>query len=387
MAKTSQKPLKIFVIAGETSGDQLGAGVLAALKAQYRGAVAFEGVGGSLMEEQGLQSLFPMDDLSVMGIFEILPRLTKLLRRIDQTVQAIIKSQPDIVITIDSPDFCFRVVAALQKKMTPLPRLFHYVAPTVWAWRAERAKKVAALYDGIICLYPFEPDYFIRENMRACFVGHPVISLKKQIDENRSSSEIEGKKLTVGFLPGSRQGEIKKVGPVLLDSLKTLYQKHPHIHVKCLTLPHRAAQIEALMSGYDGSFDIVCGKDDKARAFAAMDIAVATSGTIGLELSVADIPHVIGYKMNGLTWALISKRLTTKYAHLTNILLNKPAVPEFIQHDCEADKITNALMHLVESENARHAQKQSFQDARALLTGQGDKTPSVQAADFILADF
>ncbi len=376
-----------YVIAGEASGDQLGGRLLRAVSQIAGNRVEFYGVGGVSMKGQGVNSLFPMTDLSVMGVAEVLPRLPLILRRIKETVADVLAKNPAVVVTIDSPDFSFRVAKGL-KSAGFKGKLIHYVAPTVWAWRPERAKKVASLYDGVMCLFPFEPGYFIREGMKAAFVGHSV--LEEGWDHTDPSGirlhyDIPANKKVLGLLFGSRVGELKRMGPVLRDAAKLIVQDNPDTHVVTVTMPHVEAQARELLKDIPCGTSVILDPQHKFHAFSVMDAAIATSGTVGLELSVAGVPHVIGYRMNALTHALIRPRIKTKYAHLTNIMLNYPLVPELIQGDCTAEALANAAGLYLQDYNAIKYQKDGFRSMMHMIQGEYAGMPSHQAAMFTLS--
>lgn len=376
--------LSIFISAGEASGDVLGARLMAALKEQQGGDIKFSGVGGPLMQAQGLDSLFPMEDLSVMGIAEVLPRLNLILKRIKQASDFIVKNNPDIVVTIDAPDFSFRVVKRARDIFAcrKAPRMIHYVAPTVWAWRPKRAQKVARLYDGIMCLLPFEPPYFEREGMRAGFVGHPVLESGCGRGDGpafRAAHQIPEGARTLGVLFGSRGGELKRMGPVFVEVMQHLRAADPNLHFIAPTLPHLEGRVHALVDGLPCIVDSDVTK--KWDAFAAMDDALATSGTVGLELAVANVPHMIAYKANPLTAALVRRLVKVRYAHLANLLLDQAIVPEFIQQDCQIEALTQALQDLP---GQAEEQRVRFAQVRDLLGGAKNAKPGVQAAQFVL---
>lgn len=376
----------IYIIAGEASGDRLGGRLMQSLTQMVGAKIAFRGVGGAAMKGHGLHTIFPMEDLSVMGLAEVLPRLPLILRRIQQTVSDVLDTKPDIVITIDAPDFSFRVAKALRQKGYK-GKLVHYVAPTVWAWREERAKKVAALYDGILCLLPFEPGYFTREGMQAAFVGHSV--LEEGWDHTDPSGvrlhyDVPANKKVLGLFFGSRVGELNRVGPVLRDAAVRLAQRHSDMHIISVTLPHVEKLACNLLQDMPCKAAVISDPNHKFHAFAAMDVAIATSGTVGLELAVAGVPHIIGYKFNSLTYALAKPRVKTKYAHLANILLDYPLVPEFIQKNCTAEKLAQAAELYLQDFNAVKYQKEGFRTACHLIEGENAGLPSQQAAAFIL---
>lgn len=378
--------LKIFIAAGEASGDVLGARLMRALKQEAGGVITFKGVGGPLMEAEGLQSLFPMRDLSVMGIAEVLPRLNKILKRIRQTADNIIQEVPDLTITIDSPDFSFRVAERVRKRSDVSP-LVHYVAPTVWAWRPERAAKMAKLYDGLLCLYPFEPDYFTAEGLRAVFAGHPAMenSCDRADGGNlREGLGIPANAKVLGIMFGSRMSELNRVGPVLREAAEHIAARHTGLHILSPTFPHLERQVVNLLQGLPCKWHVLTDQGRKWDSFAAMDFALATSGTVGLELAIAGVPHVIAYKMNRLTWQIVRRKVTVKYAHLANLLLDKPVVPEFIQTGLQGDEIGQEALALLENKTRRQAQLGAFEQVRQKLAGDGAAPPSVQAARFAL---
>lgn len=376
-----------YLVAGEASGDQLGGRLMQALTMMTANRAVFHGVGGAAMAGHGLNSLFPMTDLSVMGIAEVLPRLPLILRRIKQTVADVLERKPDIVVTIDSPDFCFRV-ARMLRDAGYKGKMVHYVAPTVWAWRPERAKKVASLYDGILCLLPFEPGYFIREGMKAEFVGHSV--LEEGWDHTDPSGlrlhyEIPANKKVLGLFFGSRVGELNRVGPIVREAALIIARDNPDLHIVSVTLPHVEKLARNLLQSIPCSHTVIIDPQHKFHAFSVMDSAIATSGTVGLELAVSGVPHTIGYKINPLTHALVRSKIKTKYAHLVNILLNYPLVPEFMQKDCTAENLAHAAGLYLQDYNSVKYQKDGFRSALHMIQGEHAGTPSQQAAAFTLS--
>ena len=320
--------LKICLVAGEASGDALGAPLMAALTKEAGRPVQYSGVGGPMMAAQGLDSLFLMETLSVMGVAEVLPKLPMLVRCLKQVVRHIEMQKPDIVITIDAPDFAFRVVRKLRREAKnnrrPLPLLIHYIAPSVWAWRPGRAAKVAKLYDGLLCALPFEPPYFTRHEMAAVYVGHSVLERDLQVGDGvgfRAAHGILHGKKTLGLLFGSRRGEVKRVGPILRDATILLARTQPNLHLVVPIVPHLKNDIETLLSDVPLPSTVIV--DEKADSFAAMDAALAVSGTVALELAVAGVPHAIAYRMNVMTAWLLRRLLRVRFAHLANIILEQ----------------------------------------------------------------
>lgn len=383
MSRDVREP-SVFLIAGEPSGDALGTSLMGALKAKTHAHVHFAGVGGPGMTGQGLNSLFPMEDLAVMGVFEVLPRLPLLLRRIKETADAVERIKPDVLVTIDAPDFCFRVIKRLKVRGVKVPAV-HYVAPTVWAWRPGRAKKVAKFLDHLMCLLPFEPPYFEREGLHATFVGHPVVAggLDKGDGEMfRARHEIEAGAPVLCVLPGSRTSEVERLLPVFAQTVEKLAAQFPGLRLVVPTLAHLRTRIETATRTWAAPAVVVEGRQ-KADAFAASDAALAASGTVALELAMAGVPHVIGYRVNPLT-AFVARRLVkTPYANLINIILRREAVPEFIQGDCTPENLARGLAPLLDDARARAAQLGAAGDALIQL-GLGGPPPGERAADVVL---
>lgn len=375
----------ICIIAGEASGDAIGARLMAAFKAQCNDAV-FTGIGGPQMDAHGLPSLFPYEELSVMGIAEILPKLPHLLARINQTVDHIVATRPSVVVTIDSPDFCFRVVKAVCKRMgADAPKMIHYVAPTVWAWREGRAEKIARYMDGLICLFDFEPPYFERYGLKTIAAGHPMVESAADMADGahyREEGGIGTREPVVGVLFGSRRGEIKRTGEIIRDAAFRLTDKiEGTVHLVAPTLPHVRDQVYNLLKDYNGPIHITDSAAEKYDAFKSMDVAIAVSGTVGLELAYLQVPHVIGYRASPLTAQIIKRLIKVKYAHLANIMADREIVPEFLQEKCVPDDIAQAAFDLY---RAPAEQKAAMADIGARL-GLGQKeTPSQKAAAFVI---
>lgn len=372
-------PFKIFIIAGEASGDQLGAGLIASLKTQFPDA-ELRGIGGAAMLSAGLpESLFPMEELSVMGIAEILPRIPKFMGLISTTVQAIRVFNPDVIITIDAPDFSFRV----QKKIKSLKlnaKQFHYVAPTVWAWRAGRAAKVKEFLDGMICLFPFEPIYFEREGLKSITVGHPMVSsglMQGDAQKFRDAHHISQDRKILGLYCGSRTSEVRGLAPLLIEVAKKIKQQNPDVLCVVPTLPKWHAELESLfkLSGLDAI--ITSNPDEKWDAFRAPDVSIAVSGTVALENALAGVPHVIVYKMNQVTWEIIRRVMKTKFAHLGNVLLGHLVYPEFLQDKATVENIAPAIEKLFSSNIERKMQSEASKKIHHLL----EPNPNEKAAD------
>ncbi len=378
---------RFFLVAGEPSGDALGGRLMTALDHLSDEKIHYTGIGGKAMTAQGQDSLFPIDELSIIGLFEVLPSLPRLIRRLDLTTSAISNDLPDAVITIDAPGFNFRFARRLKKnpRTKDIP-IIHLVAPSVWAWRSGRAREVAGFLDHLLALLPFEPPYFESQGLATTFIGHPV--LESQAGEGdgaafRARHAIAPDIPILTMLPGSRGGEIKRLLPVFKATLDLLRNDMPSLHVVLPCVPAQAEIIETETG--DWSLPITClsGEGEKFDAFAAGTVALAASGTVTTELAMAGLPMVVTYKMNPLTALLARGLVKVPYVTLVNLVLDKPVVPELLLGDCRADKLAGALVDLFSNAKARAAQIGAFGEALDLL-GRGGETPSRKAARVIL---
>lgn len=376
------------MIAGEASGDVLGASLMRGLKEQGLGPEDMSGIGGKDMAAEGLESLIPMDELCVMGVWEVAGHLPRLLRLINGIVEEIERRKPDVVVTIDLPDFNFEVAKRLKKRGRYRGKIVHYVAPSVWAWRPGRAKQVAQYLDGMMCLFPFEPDYFKPHGLRAEYVGHPLVEIDKsglEPQRFRASRQIEQERLCVGAFFGSRERELKAHAGVILDTLDVLREQHPELEVIVPTLPQVEYEVLRLVDRLGGSVHVVTEQDQKWNAFAACDVAVAVSGTVGLELAYIGVPHVIGYKAHPLTAFVVKRMAQVRNVHLANILLKEDVVPEFLQGQCNPNNLVRAMMRLIRYPEEREKQLSSFKKLENMLKLDSGQTPSKRAASFVLA--
>ena len=382
-APSESTPL-VYIIAGEPSADALGASLMSALKAETSGKIQFAGVGGPAMARQGQNSLFPMEDLAVMGLAEIVPRIPQLRRRILQTVADVIATEPDVVVTIDSPDFNFRVGTRLKGKGLPI---VHFVAPSVWAWRPGRAQKIARFLDHLLVLLPFEPPYFERVGLSTTYVGHPVLESgadKGDGAEFRKKYGIGSDEVVVLTLPGSRRGEVTRHLPVFEETLSSLSSTCENFRHITVTAPSCRSLVATAAAGSPIETMIIDNPEDKIDAFAAADVALAASGTVALELALAGTPAIIAYRINPLTAWLVKKVVSVRYANLINIILDRMAIPEFLSPDCRAELIGPALANLIQNATARDAQKAAYVDALGAL-GLGGEPASQRAAKAILS--
>lgn len=378
----------IFIIAGEASGDTLGAGLMRELKEQFSGTLNFTGVGGNKMKKEGLETLLPMDEIAIMGIWEVLWQLPRLLKIINGLVSEIEERQPDAVITIDAQDLSLQIAQRLKKRGIFKGKLVHYVAPTVWAWRPGRAKQIAAAYDLLLCLFPFEPKYFTPHNLNAVFVGHPLVEYGiENVDSTNFKNEykIGEDEPVLGLFLGSRESEIKNMGKTMAEAASIVQEKMPGIHIIVPTLP--ALEFDAIKVLRENHCDatVVSNETLKWEAFAACDIGLAVSGTVGLELAYMGIPHVIGYKTHPVTFLIIRLLVKTKFAHLANILLDKAVVPEFLQNSCQATTIAAEILRLFNNEDKSMIQIKELETLSSLLQNEEQLSPSAKAATSVMA--
>ncbi|MBF0354268.1 MAG: lipid-A-disaccharide synthase [Alphaproteobacteria bacterium] len=377
--------MRLFVVAGEPSGDFLAARLMTALRQQLGGGVEFSGVGGENMAAQGLESLFPIADLAVMGLVEVLPRLPLILKRLDQTMAAIERFQPHGVITIDSWGFTGRVARALKQKGSTIPRI-HYVAPMVWAWKEGRAKAVAERVDRLLTLFSHELPYFQRYGLDTVCVGHPVIESGADLgnaDAFRQRHGFADNVPLLAVLPGSRSGEIKRLLPVFEQAVRRIRNVYPDLVVLVPTVDTVADAVSAAVARWDVPSLVLRGPEEKYDAFAASRAALAASGTVALELALAGLPHVVAYKLNPITIMAARRLFKVPYINLSNLLLEKRAVPELIQEDCTPERLSAEVLALMEEGRARSHMKMDLEEAMLRL-GLGGESPSARAAKAVL---
>ncbi len=381
--------MKLFVLAGEPSGDKLGAALIAGLNS-LRADIEFRGVAGPMMQSEGMNSLFPMDELSVMGIAEVLPRYAELRKRLSETAREAADWGPDALITIDSPDFSLRL-ARLLKSRTNV-RTVHYVAPSVWAWRSGRARKMAAYIDQVLALLPFEPPYMEAEGMRCDFVGHPVVSEPVASDADaaafRQSLGIGSSPLIL-VLPGSRRAEVNRLAPIFGEALQPVVAHAPDARVVVPAAAPVASEVIDAVRRWPGAPFVIDGREadaeesQKRAAFRAADVALAASGTVSLELAANATPMVVAYDMNWLSWQVMSRMAKIDTVTLVNLVTGRMAVPEFLGPACKPQAIADALVSLLSNDSARADQVAAMAETMQKL-GQGDDPPGLRAARAVL---
>jgi lipid-A-disaccharide synthase len=376
----------IFIVAGEPSGDALGGSLIAALRQCTGTNLRVAGVGGERMREQGLDSLIPIEDLAVIGVAEVLPRARLILRRVRETVAAVRALKPDAVVTIDSSGFSWRIAQRLRRQGESLP-LIHYVAPMVWAWRTGRARRMARWYDHLMALLPFEPPYFQRAGLSCSYVGHPIVESGADRGEGerfRAMSGLGPADVLICVLPGSRGGEVRRLLPIFGAALERLAQMIGPFRVVVPTVATVAAQVAAATRRWPGAPILVRQPQDKYDAFAASRAALAASGSVALELAMARLPMVVCYRLNPITEALLDRVVKVRQVNLVNLLLERPVVRELLGGECTPEQLAAEVARLAQDEQVRARHIAGYDEAMRRL-GAGDRSPSLRAADQVLA--
>lgn len=366
--------MKAFLIAGEASGDRLGGALMEGLKTLHPDVV-FDGIGGSRMADEGLISRFPMSELSVMGLIEVLPRYFALKRRIRECAEAVIETRPDVLITIDSPDFGLRVARLVKRAAPDLPTV-HYVAPSVWAWRPGRAAKMAEVIDHVLALLPFEPPYMTQAGMSCDFVGHPVVSDPPALPDEVDQIRADGRPLCV--LPGSRRSEVTRLAPVFGAAMAELDWDGPVI---LPVAPGMEETIPSLIAQWQVKPRLILPGTYRTQSiFSAASLALAASGTVSLELARARTPMVIAYDMAWISRVLMSRMMRIDTVTLVNLVSETRAVPEYLGALCRPDLIAGALRSVARTPDGQH----EAMDRTMERLGAGGEAPGLRAARSVL---
>ena len=372
----------VYLVAGEAAGDVLGARLLAALRARDP-ALDFAGIGGDRLAEQGMPSLFPMRELALMGLIEVLPNILRLSRRLDETVADITARRPGVVVTIDSPGFTLRLAQRIRPLGIPV---VHYVAPQIWAWRPGRVAKIKAAVDHILCLLPFEPVIFEAAGIPASFVGHPVLESGVDAGDGarfRAAHGLAPDAPLLVVMPGSRRMEVKRLLPVFGAALRQLAPRVPNLAV---ALPVSAVVAEAVRTGtqdWPGRIIPVTDLAEKHDAFAAAQAGLIKSGTSSLEMAVAGVPHLVAYKVNPVTAAIIRRLVRVPFASLVNLLADRAVVPEYLQQDATPAALAEGLAGLLLDPAQAAAQRAGFAEMLTKLRP-AEGLPSAAAAAVVL---
>jgi lipid-A-disaccharide synthase len=375
---------KIFLIATEESGDRLGAHLMKVLRQRLGDAVSFEGVGGLAMAKEGLKSLFPIEELSIIGFSAVIKQLPKVLRLIRQTVAAAVQAQPDMLVIIDSPDFTHRVARRVRSRDPTIP-IVDYVSPSVWAWRPGRARAMRAYVDHVLALLPFEPEEYRRLHGPPCsYVGHPLTEQLGLLRPNPEEQERRnGTPPVLLVLPGSRRGEIRHHIAVFGEALDRLKAQGREFELILPTMPHLLELVREGVNSWKVAPRIVVGEQDKRAAFRIATAALAKSGTVTLELALSGVPMVTAYRGGALEAFIVRRALTVTSVILANLVIGENVVPEFLQENCTAEKLASALGEVLTDAPMRRRQVEAFARIDSIMST-GNQPPSVRAADIVL---
>lgn len=377
--------MKVFIVAGEASGDLLGAALMRGLSQLLEEPPEFIGVGGEEMLLEGLSSLFPMHEISIMGISEILSNYMSLRKRIRQTARAVLDEKPDVLITVDLPEFNLRVAERVRKQ-SHIP-IVHYVAPTVWAWRPKRAAHMAKFVDHVLALFPFEPRYMREAGMSCDFVGHPIAQYPVASEADaaifREDFDLSDDPIIL-CLPGSRRSEVKRLTPIFTQALSAIRERHPNIQFVMPLAPAVAAEVNLILSIFDLEVKVIDPRDIspalaqsyKRAAFNAADIALAASGTVSLELAANSVPMVIGYDMGWLSRQIIGRMVKTDTVTLVNLVSETRHIQEYIGPKCTASNLAEAILDVMRAPNE---QIKAMETTLARL-GRDEEAPGLRAA-------
>jgi len=377
----------VFLVAGEESGDRLGAALMRALRERTGGQVRFAGVGGREMAAEGVASLYPIADLPIIGFSAIPRRLPKILRLMRLTVKAVVAKRPHVLVVIDSPGFTQRI-ARRVRAADPTIAIVQYVSPSVWAWRPGRARAMRAYIDHVLALLPFEPAVHQRLRGPPCtYVGHPLVEQARNL---RPNYEEARRRLAAPpvllVLPGSRAGEIERLLGVFSDAVALVRDRLGSLEVVVATVPHLVDPIRTAMARWPLRARIVVESADKQAAFRTATVALAKSGTVTLELALAGVPMIAAYKVTALEYLAVGRGILKRLPSiiLTNLLLGENVVPELLQHNCTAEKLAAALLPLFGDTPERRRQVEAFSRLDAIMEV-GSSVPAMRAADVVLA--
>ena len=381
---TSNIARKIFLIATEESGDRLGANLMKVLRQRLGGAVRFEGVGGQSMAREGLASLFPIEELSIIGLAAVARQLPKILRLIRQTSRAVTQASPDILVIIDSPDFTHRVARRVRARDAAIP-IVDYVSPSVWAWRPGRARAMCRYVDHVLALLPFEPEEYRRLHGPPCsYVGHPLTeqtgALRPGPDEQTRRNEAPPVLLV---LPGSRRSEIRHHMAVFGETLGRLRDEGVAFELILPTMPHLLEAVSEGLKSWKVTPRVVIGEQEKRAAFRIARAALAKSGTVTLELALAGVPMVTAYRTGAVEAWILIRAINVKSVILANLVVGENVVPEFLQDDCTPEKLVPALRDVLEDSPSRRRQVEAFAGIDNIMST-GNQPPGVRAADIVL---
>lgn len=376
---------KIFLIATEESGDRLGSALMKVLRQRLGDGVQFVGVGGRTMAREGLESLFPIEELSIVGFAAVVQQLPKILRLIRKTADAVAEASPDVLVIIDSPDFTHRVARRVRSRSPGIP-IVDYVSPQLWAWRPGRARTMLGYVDHVLGLLPFEPEEYRKLGGPPCsYVGHPLIEQLSSLRPNAEEQERrDGAPPVLLVLPGSRRSEIRHHLDVFGAALGRLQGEGRTFELMLPTMPHLEATIREGVANWPVKPEIVIGENEKRAAFRLAHAALAKSGTVTLELALSGIPMVTAYRVGAIEAFILRRAIRVSSVILANLVIGKDVIPEYLQEDCTPEKLAPALRDVLTGSPLRRQQVEAFARLDEIMST-GNKSPSALAADIVLA--
>ena len=345
--------MKLVIITGEESGDILGASLMSALKKIYMNPIDLYGIGGKELEKHNIKKFYNISEINVMGLIEVIPKVFKIKKIISTTVERILKINPDLVITVDSPDFNLRIASKLKYK-NPEIKIIQYVAPSVWNWRPKRIEIVKKSIDHLLTILPFEKRIFDKKSIPTTFVGHPITQIDLSKFNEVKPEEID-KSITKPIfliLPGSRLSEVKKLLPIFIDSINNLAFSNMFDFILPTTESMKSV-VKSIISSKTLNFNLIIFKDEekKYKSFSLANYALIASGTVGLELSYFNVIYISAYKFNLITYSLLKFLVKSKFGNLINIIQGKMVIPELIQKNCNSKKINSELEKLIKNDD------------------------------------
>ena len=373
---------KIFILTGEPSGDKLASEVISKLK-NNNPNIEYLSVGGSNLKNLGIQSIFDLKDITYLGFTSVLLNILKIRKKINNTVDEIIKFNPDILFSVDSPDFTMRV-AEKVKIINPKIKTIHYVAPQVWVWRESRVKKIKNFIDHILLLFDFEKKYFDKENVKSTFVGHPLIENQKKIKTNLDNFLTDNKKI-ISIFPGSRKSETTVLLPILLDFIQLMNQKNLEFSfVFHSTEENKEFIVNSIKDKNIENLNVISDDELKSQVLSKSIFAICKSGTVSLQVCSAQIPSIIIYKLNFINFMIFKFLVNVKFANIINIINNKEVIPELLQSDCNANKIFKSVNYLLKKPDLI---KKQLEECNKTLEGIRSKSSSSTEASLILQNY
>ena len=373
---------KIFILTGEPSGDKLASTVISKLKTQ-NSDIEYLSVGGTNLKNLGIKSIFNLEDITYLGFTSVLLNIFKIRSKINKTVDEILRFKPDILFSVDSPDFTLRV-AEKVKKINNNIKTIHYVAPQVWVWRKNRVKKIKKFIDHMLLLFDFEKEYFEVENIKNTFVGHPLLENDRNIKSDLNNLISKDKKI-ISIFPGSRKSELKVLLPILLDFIKLMNKNEKNYkYVIHATDQNKVSIIDQLKTSTINNVDVISDENIKSQILSNSIFAVSKSGTVSLQICNANIPSIIIYKLSFINFMIFKSLVNVKFANIINIINNKEIIPELLQNECNAEEIYKTVLYFLKNPEKI---KEQLNNCNKTLEGIKSKTSSSNEAASILNNY